>query len=83
MGNNRQYTDEFRAEAVAAAGLGRAVFVGEPAVLRIGLARGRMPDQPAQVLEERLRIAALVAAAFPFGDKVPWRHACPLFIPAR
>jgi hypothetical protein len=60
--------------ALAAAGLAGAVFVGEPGVFRVGLARRRVPDQPAQVLEERLRIAALVAAAFPLRDEFVRGH---------
>ena len=32
-------------------------------------------NQPAQVLEEGLRVAAFVAAITPFGDELLWCHA--------
>ena len=60
---------------LAAGGFAGAVFVGEPGVLGVGFARGLMPDQPAEVFEERLRVAAFVAAVAPFGDELVRRHS--------
>jgi hypothetical protein len=52
--------------SVAAAGLGRAVLVGKPLVVRVGLAGRGVSDQPVQVFKEGLRVAALVSSALPF-----------------
>ena len=60
--------------AVTAAGLFRAIFVGEPSVVGICFAWCRVTHKSTQVFKKRLGVAALVAAGFPFIDEVSRRH---------